>query len=93
MSDQAISLRSKALGHPARLNILRQLADGQARCLSELAPGIPLSQATISGHLRILRNAGFIWVEERGLYNYYALNRVGVEEFQLVVGGYLSSIA
>ena len=92
LPDQVMSLRSKALGHPARLNILRQLLDGRARCVMELSLAIPLSQPSISGHLRILRKVGFIAVVERGLYNYYTLNRVALEEYRRVVQAYLESI-
>jgi arsenate reductase len=50
----------KALGHPARLEMLKTLArDGEAGCL-EIMRGVPLAQSTVSEHLRVLKEAGLV---------------------------------
>lgn len=79
--DQDFSARSRALGHPARLNILRQLAMHEKLCVKEIALNVPLTTMTVSAHLRMLRRLGFVRVEESGLYNYYRLDREAVMEY------------
>ena len=78
---EAIELanRFKALGDPTRVQILSLLAgcDGPI-CVCEITPLFSISQPTISHHLRILRDAGFIFAERRGTFMYYQLNRAGV---------------
>jgi ArsR family transcriptional regulator len=50
----------KALSHPARLTILRTLAHRGTCICGELVDVLPLSQATVSQHLKILKEAGLI---------------------------------
>ena len=53
---------AKALGHPARVRLLKILASGQ--CLgTDLFEQLDLAQSTISEHLRILRQAGLVHAE------------------------------
>ena len=50
----------RALSHPVRLDILRQLADtGDAQCV-DLTRHVSLAQSTVSEHLRVLKEAGLI---------------------------------
>ena len=50
----------KALGHPARIEIVRLLADvGDANCV-DLTRHVSLAQSTVSEHLRVLREAGLV---------------------------------
>lgn len=79
-SDQSFSIRAKALGHPARLQILRKLNDMDGLYFHELAEYLPLGNSAVSDHLRILRQADFISVVEEGRYNYYTLNRTHLPE-------------
>ncbi len=82
--DQSFSARSRAFGHPARLNILRQLSKHERLCVKEIAQNVPLTIMTVSAHLRTLRRLGFVRVEEYGLYNYYMLDREAVMEYNRV---------
>lgn len=50
----------KALSHPARLTILRELARRGTCICGELVDVLPLSQATVSQHLKVLKQAGLI---------------------------------
>jgi len=56
----------RALGHPARVTILRYLRTRRegATC-GDIVGQLPLSQSTVSQHLAVLRRAGFIRAEER----------------------------
>ncbi len=63
----------KALGHPIRLWIVRQLADGAEHCVCEFVDAVGVKFATISQHLLILRNAGIVADEKRGKQVFYRL--------------------
>ncbi len=60
----------KALGHPDRLRILGELADGE-RCVCELVESVGSSWSTVSRHLSVLKSAGVLTDEKRGLQVFY----------------------
>lgn len=62
----------KALGHPTRLWMAEQLADGE-KCVCELAEFIDADFSTISKHLSVLKQAGVVEDEKRGKQVYYRL--------------------
>lgn len=62
----------KALGHPTRLWMAEQLADGE-KCVCELAEFINADFSTISKHLSVLKQAGVVEDEKRGKMVYYRL--------------------
>jgi DNA-binding transcriptional ArsR family regulator len=62
----------KALGHPARLTIVRALEGGE-RCVCELVELVGTGFSTVSRHLSILKAAGIIEDEKRGQFIYYRL--------------------
>ena len=62
----------KALGHPTRLWMAEQLADGE-KCVCELGEGIEADFSTISKHLAVLKQAGVVEDEKRGKQVYYKL--------------------
>lgn len=62
----------KALGHPTRLWMAEQLADGE-KCVCELAEFIDADFSTISKHLSVLKQAGVVDDEKRGKQVYYRL--------------------
>lgn len=51
---------SKALGHPARIAILQFLAEHKACVCGDIVDELPLSQSTVSQHLKELKNAGLV---------------------------------
>ena len=63
----------KAMAHPSRLLILDQLAAGE-RCVCELTAMIGADISTVSKHLSVLKQAGLVADEKRGLMVYYRLN-------------------
>jgi ArsR family transcriptional regulator, arsenate/arsenite/antimonite-responsive transcriptional repressor len=67
------------LAHPIRLQILDLLArsDGDV-CVCDLESALPVKQPTVSHHLRLLREAGLIDCERRGLWAYYFVQREAV---------------
>lgn len=62
----------KALGHPTRLYMAEQLAAGE-RCVCEFVREIDADFSTISKHLLILKQAGIVEDEKRGLNVFYRL--------------------
>jgi ArsR family transcriptional regulator len=72
---------AKALGDPIRLQLVDVLRrhPGQA-CVCELVPLFDLSQPTVSHHLRVLRDAGIVGSERRGLWSFYYVNPDSLKE-------------
>ncbi|HEY9341679.1 MAG TPA: metalloregulator ArsR/SmtB family transcription factor [Hanamia sp.] len=60
LKDNRISKYAKALGHPARIAILRLLIEKQACVCGDIVDELPLSQSTVSQHLKELKEAGLI---------------------------------
>jgi len=59
-ADRELAKFAKALGHPARVAILRILSEcGECVCGS-IVDRLPLAQATVSQHLKVLKDAGLI---------------------------------
>ncbi len=70
----------KALAHPTRLLLIEELAQ-QARCVCELRDAAGLDISTVSKHLALLRNAGIVEDEKRGLKVFYSLKTPCVLNF------------
>lgn len=69
--DDTLAALAKALGHPARVRILRLLAERRACITRDVVDELPLAQSTVSEHLRILREAGLVQTsttDGRGAY-------------------------
>ena len=62
----------KALAHPTRLWIARQLFDGE-HCVCEFVDAVDVDFSTISKHLTVLKEAGIVEGEKRGKQVYYRL--------------------
>lgn len=63
----------KALGDPARLRMVSMIAAADELCVCEITPAFELSSATISHHLKTLREAGLVDGERRGTFVYYRI--------------------
>ncbi|HOP31005.1 MAG TPA: metalloregulator ArsR/SmtB family transcription factor [Spirochaetota bacterium] len=73
--DTRLSEYAKALSHPARIAILKHLAE-QDRCIcGELVDILPLAQSTVSQHLKELKKAGLITGEIEGPRSCYCINK------------------
>ena len=72
--DELLADRLKALGHPARLEILRVLAARGTCVCGEVVKVMPLSQATVSQHLKVLKEAGLIRGRIDGKNSCYCLD-------------------
>lgn len=72
---EQLAAQLKALADPARLRLLSIVASssGQEACVCDLIDPIGLSQPTVSHHLKVLMNAGFLTRSQRGTWAYYRL--------------------
>ena len=72
---------AKALGDPIRMQLVDVLRKHAGKvCVCELVPLFDLSQPTVSHHLKVLREAGIVDSERRGLWAYYFVNPDALEE-------------
>jgi ArsR family transcriptional regulator len=85
-SDTELARLAKALGHPARVAILRRLIH-QGECIcGEIVEVLPLAQATVSQHLKTLKEAGLIAGEVDGPRVCYCVNPKAVQRIKDLIG-------
>lgn len=60
IKTETLARFAKALGHPARVDIMKFLAKQKSCYFSEILEELPIAQATVSQHLKELKNAGLI---------------------------------
>jgi DNA-binding transcriptional ArsR family regulator len=70
----ALASVTRALGHPARIAILQYLANQKACICGDIVDELPLSQSTVSQHLKELKNAGLIQGNVDGPSICYCIN-------------------
>lgn len=70
----ALAEIAKALSHPARIKILKILTQTNACMCGEIVDQLPLSQATVSQHLKELKRVGLIQGEIEGPKVCYCVN-------------------
>ena len=72
---ERVAAVAKALGDPIRLQLVDVLRKNAGKvCVCELVPLFDLSQPTVSHHLKVLRDAGIVGAERRGLWAFYFVN-------------------
>jgi ArsR family transcriptional regulator len=76
-ADELASI-AKALGHPARIDIVRLLLEKQSCIGCDFVEEVGLAQSTVSEHLRILKAAGIITGEIERPRVCYSLNKDGL---------------
>jgi DNA-binding transcriptional ArsR family regulator len=79
-SLQEIATFSKVISHPARLAILRYLAESKECVSGDISAYIPLSRTTVSQHLKELRTLGLIQGDIDGTRINYCLNKEEIEK-------------
>jgi ArsR family transcriptional regulator, arsenate/arsenite/antimonite-responsive transcriptional repressor len=76
----------QAAADPTRLAILRQLADGGGVCACDFTACCDVAQPTVSHHLKVLREAGWVRTERRGSFIYYFLRQEALARFRHLAG-------
>ncbi len=86
--DNKIAQYAKALAHPARVAILQLLLKQSSCVCGDIVDELPLSQSTVSQHLRELKDAGLIKGEIEGAKVCYCINEIEFEKAK----GYLLNL-
>ncbi len=76
----------QAAADPTRLAILRQLAAGGGVCACDFTDCCDVTQPTVSHHLKVLRDAGWVRTERRASFIYYFLQPAALERFRSIAG-------
>jgi ArsR family transcriptional regulator len=92
-ADRELALLAKALGHPARVRILRLLLGRDACFCGEIVDHVPLAQATVSQHLKVLKSAGLIEGEIDGPRTCYCARPQRLEQLYELAGRLLGDAA
>jgi len=79
--EQELAEVAKALGHPARIAILKVLAQKNECICGEIVEVLPLAQSTVSQHLKELKTAGLIEGTLDGPRSCYCINWKAFEKF------------
>jgi ArsR family transcriptional regulator len=81
VNDAKLAELAKALSHPARIAILRTLAEKNTCICGEIVEVLPLAQSTVSQHLKELKKAGLVSGEIDGLKSCYCIDPAVLNEF------------
>jgi ArsR family transcriptional regulator len=81
------------LSNPIRLQLLDTLARNEGMvCVCDLEAAVPVKQPTVSHHLKLLREAGLVGSEKRGLWAYYHVNQPALQALRARIERRLASI-
>jgi len=86
-ADEELAALAKALGHPARVKILRLLVRKTACVCGDIVDELPLAQSTVSQHLKVLKEVGLIRGEVDGPRVCYCLEPRTLRRLRALVGG------
>ena len=86
-ADQELASLTKAVGHPARVAILRLLTHRESCVCGDIVDELPLAQSTVSQHLKVLKEAGLIKGEIDGPRVCYCIEPAGLRRLKALVGG------
>lgn len=87
----ALAKYAKALSHPARIAILNVLINRQACVCGDIVDELPLSQSTVSQHLKELKEAGLIKGDIEGTSVCYCIDEQAWEKVKTQLGDFLGS--
>ena len=93
VADNRIARYAKALSHPARVAILRLLAKRQTCVCGDIVDDLPLSQSTVSQHLKELKAAGLIRGEIEGPRVCYCIDVAEWKKAQQALAGIMDKIS
>ena len=88
-----LSDRLRAIAHPARLAILQQIAATDDCICTDISRQIHLAQATVSQHLRVLKDAGIIKGTIEGNSVCYCIDQNALQSLQGDFNEMLSALA
>jgi ArsR family transcriptional regulator len=86
-ADEELAALAKALGHPARVQIMRLLVRRDACICGDIVDELPLAQSTVSQHLKVLKDAGLVKGEIDGPRVCYCIEPRTLRRLKALVGG------
>jgi ArsR family transcriptional regulator len=86
-ADEELATYTKALGHPARVQIVRLLARRTACVCGDIVDELPLAQSTVSQHLKVLKEAGLIRGDVDGPRVCYCIEPRALRRLKALIGG------
>lgn len=86
-ADEELAVLAKAIGHPARVQILRLLARRTSCVCGDIVDELPLAQSTVSQHLKVLKDAGLIIGEVDGPRVCYCIEPRALRRLKVLVAG------
>lgn len=90
--DELIARFAKAMGHPHRVSILNFLAGLDTCFFGDIHEILPISKATVSQHLKELKNAGLIQGEIETLKVRYCINRENWEVARKIFANFFKEL-
>jgi ArsR family transcriptional regulator len=84
-TDERLAQLARALGHAARVRILKLLISRDTCVCGEIVDQLPLAQSTVSQHLKLLKEAGLIQGEVDGPKVCYCINQANLKELKALV--------
>ncbi len=72
---QDLAVFAKMLSHPARIQILKKLVKKKSCTCNDIVGELPLAQATVSQHLKVMKEVGIIEGKVDGPWVCYCINR------------------
>jgi ArsR family transcriptional regulator len=85
-ADLELAGLAKAVGHPARVQILRLLARREACICGDIVDELPLAQSTVSQHLKVLKEAGLVRGDIDGPRVCYCVEPRALRRLKALVG-------
>ena len=89
---QELARFAKVMSHPARLAILKYLAETKTCISGDISDKLPLSRTTVSQHLKELRDMGLIHGEIDGLKINYCLCGSEIDRFKLIFDNFFKDV-
>ena len=86
-ADEELAALAKAVGHPARVQILRILVRRTSCVCGDIVEELPLAQSTVSQHLKVLKEAGLIRGEVDGPRVCYCIEPRALRRLKVLVAG------
>jgi ArsR family transcriptional regulator, arsenate/arsenite/antimonite-responsive transcriptional repressor len=91
--DVRLAEIAKALSHPARIAILKELARRNECVCGQIVDAIPLAQSTVSQHLKELKKIGMIRGEIDGPRSCYCIDGKKMAEVAALLGDFLQTVS
>lgn len=83
----------KALSHPARLQILKFLAESESCITGDISEELPLGRTTVNQHIKELKDIGLIQGHTEGVTTKYCLNTKMINELKQALGMFLDNLS